>query len=222
MPVSGIDFPASGGVIASSVLLLGSDSKNGAPDFDPNARRVALLALADLGDPDLVPSFIAALRGDASPDVREQAAQVLGEWERDDVVQALAAALNDTEETVREAAARSLSELKDPRSAYILLPWAERPEPFVREAVLRSLRELRCPEAFAVADHALSDSAPALRLEAIAVLGWLKDPRALPSLAALSASDPDAQVRHAAVGALVRSSYHADRQAEEVLEPHAG
>ena len=27
--------------------------------------------------------------------------------------------------------------------------------------------------------------------------------------------------RHAAVGALVRSSYHADRQAEEVLEPHA-
>jgi lipoic acid synthetase len=26
--------------------------------------------------------------------------------------------------------------------------------------------------------------------------------------------------RHAAVGALVRSSYHADRQAEEVLEPH--
>jgi lipoic acid synthetase len=28
--------------------------------------------------------------------------------------------------------------------------------------------------------------------------------------------------RHAAVGALVRSSYHADRQAEEVLEPHGG
>jgi len=27
--------------------------------------------------------------------------------------------------------------------------------------------------------------------------------------------------RHAAVGALVRSSYHADRQAEELLEGHA-
>lgn len=171
-------------------------------DIDANVRRVAILALADLGDPDLVPALIEALRKDTSPDVREAAARVLAEWEQDDVVDVLCAALTDVSAAVREAAAQGLSELKDPRSAHVLLGWCERPETCVREAVLRALRELRCPDAFAVASRSLHDGAPTVRLEAIAVLGWLKDARALPQLATLSASDPEADIRRAAASAL--------------------
>lgn len=178
------------------------DAANRLRDADPNVRRVAILDLADLGDAAHVPSFVAALRSDISPEVREQAARVLAEWEQDDVAEALCAALTDADETVRQAASQSLSELKHARSAPVLLPWAEHPDPFVRESVLRGLRALRCPDAFAVANRALSDDAPAVRLEAIAVLGWLKDARALPSLAALCASDPDAHVRRASSSAL--------------------
>lgn len=171
-------------------------------DADAQVRRVALLELADLGDPQCVPDFIASLQGDASPEVRAQAARVLGDWERDDVVQALCGALLDTHEAVREAAALSLSELKDAGSALVLLGWAQRPEPFVRVSVLRGLRELRYADAFGVADRALADDAPAVRIEAIAVLGWLKDRRALATLAALTAADPEPSVRRAAASAL--------------------
>ncbi len=189
-----------------SLVTFKPPEPDGAPDrladVDPNVRRVAILELADLAETEHVPSFISALRNDASPAVREQAAQVLAEWEQEDVVQALCEALIDVDERVREAAGQSLSELKHPRSAHVLIPWAERPEPFARQAALRGLRELRCPDAFAVASHALSDDVAAVRLEAIAVLGWLKDTRALPSLASLSGSDPDSEVRRASSSAL--------------------
>ncbi|HVW49939.1 MAG TPA: HEAT repeat domain-containing protein [Trinickia sp.] len=171
-------------------------------DTNAHVRRVALLELADLGDPEYVPEFIARLQDDASPDVRAEAARVLGDWERGDVVESLCGALLDSDEAVREAAALSLSELKDARSALVLLAWAERPEPFVRVSVLRGLRELRYADAFGIANGALADDAPAVRIEAIAVLGWLKDRRALATLAALTAADPQPSVRRAAAGAL--------------------
>jgi HEAT repeat protein len=171
-------------------------------DPDPNVRRVAILALADEGDPNAIPRFVQVLREDAAHEVRQAAAFALAEWERDDVVEALCFALTDAHQPVREAAAQGLAELKDGRSASVLLKWAGHREPFVREAVLRGLRELRSADAFAVAMHALSDEVPSLRSEAIAVLGWLKDPRALKSLAALATSDPEANVRRAATSTL--------------------
>ncbi|WP_455733841.1 HEAT repeat domain-containing protein, partial [Burkholderia stabilis] len=104
---------------------------------DASVRRIALLELADLEDPDLVPSFVAALRDDPSADVRGEAARVLGAWEQPDVVDALCRALLDPDDDVRATAAQSLSELKDAASGTVLCGWAERPEPFVRGAVLR-------------------------------------------------------------------------------------
>lgn len=171
-------------------------------DADENVRRVALLELADLGEPDFIEHFIAALRTDRSPTVRQEAARVLAEWEQNDVVESLCAALLDTSETVRRTAAHSLSELKNPESAHVLLAWADRSDPFLRATVLRGLRELRCPDAFALALRALGDIAAAVRSEAIGVLGWLKDERALASLAHLCAFDPEPDLRRAAAGAL--------------------
>ncbi|WP_201325199.1 HEAT repeat domain-containing protein, partial [Burkholderia sp. E168m23] len=53
---------------------------------DASVRRIALLELADLEAPELVPSFIAALRDDPSADVRSEAARVLDAWEQPEVV----------------------------------------------------------------------------------------------------------------------------------------
>jgi HEAT repeat protein len=84
----------------------------------------------------------------------------------------------------------------------VLCRWVHRPEPFVRSAALRALRELRFADAFDPALHALADATPGVRLEAVAVLGWLKDERALAPLAALATADDDTEVRRTAVGSL--------------------
>ncbi|CAG4887348.1 HEAT repeat domain-containing protein [Paraburkholderia gardini] len=171
-------------------------------DSDPVVRRIALLELADLEDENLLPPIVDALRHDASADVRREAARVLAAWEREEVVDALCGALLDRDEAVRLAAAQSLSELKDATSGPVLLRWIARTEPFVQMAVLRALRELRLADAFDPALRALSHSLAAVRLEAVGVLGWLKDPRALAQLASVAAGDADPDVRRAAVGAL--------------------
>ncbi|SEA77649.1 HEAT repeat domain-containing protein [Paraburkholderia sartisoli] len=171
-------------------------------DGDPVVRRIALLELADLEDENLLPPIVDALRHDNSADVRREAARVLAAWEREEVVDALCGALLDRDEAVRLAAAQSLSELKDATSGKVLLRWVARTEPFVQVAVLRALRELRLADAFDPALRALSHSLATVRLEAVGVLGWLKDPRALAQLASVAAGDADPDVRRAAVGAL--------------------
>jgi len=171
-------------------------------DADPAVRRIALFELADLEDAALLPAFVAALRDDPAPEVRREAAAVLASWENDEVVDALCAALLDADGEVQLAAAQSLSELKEPSSGHVLRRWAARPEPFVRRAALRGLRELRFAQAFDPASLALADADSGVRLEAVAVLGWLKDERALGPLASLAASDANADVRRACVGAL--------------------
>ncbi|MFM0617439.1 HEAT repeat domain-containing protein [Paraburkholderia nemoris] len=171
-------------------------------DADAAVRRVALLDIADLEEVDFLPSLVAALRDDPAAEVRLEAARLLASWERDEIVEALCGALLDANDEVRAAAAQSLTELKDPASGTVLRRWVDRPEPFVRAAALRALRELRFADAFGPALHALADATPGVRLEAVAVLGWLKDPRALPPLAALATGDPETDVKRAAVGAL--------------------
>jgi HEAT repeat protein len=169
---------------------------------DPAVRRIALLDIADLEDAALLPRLAASLRDDPAPEVRLEAARVLASWEQDDIVEALCAALLDADDEVRDAAAQSLTELKDPASGRVLRSWVEHPEPFVRSAVLRALRELRFADAFDPALQALVDATPGVRLEAVAVLGWLKDARALAPLAAVATADGDTEVRRAAVGSL--------------------
>ncbi|MGB3127855.1 MAG: HEAT repeat domain-containing protein, partial [Pseudomonas sp.] len=79
---------------------------------DAAMRRIALIDLADLEDPDGLEWLVDSLRNDSSVDVRAQAATLLEAWEDAEVVQALCEALTDAETAVRDAAAQSLSVLK--------------------------------------------------------------------------------------------------------------
>src|SRR6201999_3049437 len=92
-------------------------------DVDPAVRRIALLELADLEDPDALQPIVAMLGNDDDADVRCEAARVLGAWEEPWIVEALCNALLDTDADVREAAASALSALKDVRSGAVLCAW---------------------------------------------------------------------------------------------------
>ncbi|KAB0646189.1 HEAT repeat domain-containing protein, partial [Burkholderia diffusa] len=150
MTASSSIFPLHGAHASDHAALV---ARVAAPDA--SVRRIALLELADLEDPDLVPVFVAALRDDPAAVVRGEAARVLATWEQPVVVDTLCHALLDPDDDVRATAAHSLSELKDVASGAVLCRWAEHAEPFVRGAALRALRELRDPDAFTPALHAL-------------------------------------------------------------------
>ncbi|AXI04315.1 HEAT repeat domain-containing protein [Aquirhabdus parva] len=171
-------------------------------DEDAGIRRIALLDLAELDDEQTIPWYLHALRHDPASEVRQEAARLLAAWETDPVVSALCHALTDDSETVRELAAQSLSEFKLHISGRIILPWADHTETYVRIAALRALRELRLPESFATAQNNLSHPSPAVRREAVGVLGWLKHTDALPRLAEIANQDEHAEVRRIATGAL--------------------
>ena len=68
---------------------------------DPGVRRIALIELADLEDPDGLPWLTDALLVDPHVEVRAEAARLLEAWEAPEVVQALCAALADAAEPVR-------------------------------------------------------------------------------------------------------------------------
>ncbi|WP_312935806.1 HEAT repeat domain-containing protein, partial [Pseudomonas sp.] len=143
-------------------------------DADASVRRIALIELADLEDPEGLPWLVAALASDADGQVRSEAARLLEAWEAPEVVEALCAALADSQEPVRLAAAQSLSELKSLSAGRLILPWVRHADGFVRASALRALRELRLPEAAGPALHALNDSDAAVRREAVGILGWLR------------------------------------------------
>jgi HEAT repeat protein len=169
---------------------------------DTVVRRIALIELPDLEDPDALQPIVAALKNDTSADVRSEAARVLGAREEPSIVEALCYALIDADHAVREAAASRLSALKNPASGNVLCRWTARPEPFALAAVLRALRKLRFPDAFSPALRALSHDDANVRIEAVGVLGWLKDARALSPLADIATRDSIGDIRRAAVGAM--------------------
>jgi len=171
-------------------------------DSDPVVRRIALIALADLEDPDSLPLLVDALSQDSAASVRAEAARLLEAWELQPVVTALCEALTDTDVNVREAAAQSLSLLKTEAAGQWLLPWARHGAPFVRASILRALRELRLADSADVALEALNDQAAEIRREAVGILGWLKHTGALADLARRLANDEDVEVRRMAAGAI--------------------
>jgi HEAT repeat protein len=112
---------------------------------DAGVRRVAMLELADVMEPEAVPLLLKGLR-DADATVREAAAKALDEHDSVEIVGALVAALEDPVEAVRTVAAETLAEKKVTGCAHLLIERIDHRDPFVRAAVLRALRELTAPE----------------------------------------------------------------------------
>ena len=76
-------------------------------DEDPGVRRIALIELADLEEPDGLLWLVDRLSQDPTEEVRAEAARLLEAWEDEPVVQALCQALTDPSEAVQAAAAQA-------------------------------------------------------------------------------------------------------------------
>ncbi|MHB1186452.1 HEAT repeat domain-containing protein [Thiobacillus sp.] len=169
---------------------------------DPEVRRIAVMDLLDSDEDDVDQLLLGALKDDDAK-VRAEAARLLEGYETPEVVGGLIRVLADDSEEVREAAAVSLSELKDAAMGDgLLAALSVAPQPFVQAALFRALRELRRPEAFVPALAALASDDTGVRCAALGVLGYLKNPDALPDIARIAGSDPDLDARRIAVGAL--------------------
>jgi HEAT repeat protein len=169
---------------------------------DPSVRRLAVMELPYGDEDDFIALAMTCLK-DVAAEVRMEAVRALEGQEDLAVVEALAPMLLDADPQVRGAASEVLAELKEPSSAPPLLPLVDpQHSSEARANAFRALRALRYPLAFAPAIQALRDVEPAVRREAVGVLGYLKDESALGELAEVAANDPEAEVRRSAVGAL--------------------
>ena len=192
----------------------------------PNVVRALVAALADTSDvvrfsvgvalatdqvkaPAAVPGLLVALGDSAHPQMRQQAAYVLGLFGTNaaSAVPALARALSDTDGGVRAASAEALGRVGP--DAGLAMPELERvsrdPEPGVRLKTVEAVLNIRPPtwQARPFFERALADSEPVVRIAAAYSLGSLKADAAasIPRLVELL-SDPDAGVRRAVVFAL--------------------
>ena len=171
-------------------------------DADAGVRRIAVLDLLDSDEDDITPLLIASSQ-DADAGVRVEAARLLEGHETPAAVRALIAVLDDSDPDVAEAAASSLAELKEGAMAEPLLEaLAGQVTSSTQAALLRALRELRAPDAFAPALAALQSDSSAVRCAGVGVLGYLRNPAALPEIARIAAADPDPEARRIATGAL--------------------
>lgn len=171
----------------------------GLGDPDPAIRLVAVLQAADLAQDH--PEIFARASRDPDPGVRLEAVRALEGEGESEAVHALVDRLEDDEEIAR-AAAFSLAEILDPGAGPVLVARLEGVRGSARAAVLAGLRKLRQPDALLPAIKALNDPLPQVRREAVGVLAYLRDERALSALCERATGDNDAEVRRAAVGAL--------------------
>ena len=138
-----------------------------------------------------------------NPEVREQAAEVLGGIGSDGAIEALAHSLfNDLEESVRAVSTRSMASLNLELLVEIL---QEHPEPIMREAAAISLGRKGDPKALSPLGNTLvnrPDSNEGVREAAASALGDLLMPEAVEPLSQALDTDESPEVRKASAAAL--------------------
>jgi HEAT repeat protein len=157
----------------------------------------AALALGKIGDPRAVEPLIAALKDKQhNATARENAATALGAFHDPRAVEPLIAVLQDKDDpAVRMSVAGALGELKDPRAAGPLITALKDPENRVRIGAAGAILKLGTP-ALEPLVGALKDPEAVQRQFAAALLGDLKDPRAiLPLIASFQDVDPQVRLR---------------------------
>ena len=169
---------------------------------EASVRRAALHLLDDaMGAEAAAPLVQECLRSDPSSDVREAAAQLLGDHNAPGNLEALLQAFQKDDLNVRLACAAALSELdyRGPASQMVPLYAArlDSPDGAVRREAVEALGRLRCPERLPATLRALRDTNGDVRLEAVNALWDVEDPQVLPLVQPLL-EDPVLAVRNAA------------------------
>ena len=167
-------------------------------DSDPAMRTTAAQALGKIARPEAVPALLRSVN-DAEPAVRAMSAWALGNYGEDVLDQAgleLTKRLDDPSPAVNRAAALALGNIGGTQAIIELL--SERlksPDVETRRAAVSALTWLEAGSAYHAVLAALNDSDAQVRHGAVAALGEMVDPRALPAIRERLTKDPDAGVR---------------------------
>jgi aminopeptidase N len=165
----------------------------------------AAASLARHDDDATVAALEAALRGDAFWGVSAEAARALGELRGQRAWEALSRATDHAHPKVRRAVVRALGEFRTDAAAALLVARLKVGDAswLVESELARAAGRTRRP-AYDVLVEALGRPSwrDVVRIGAVEGLGALRDPRAIPTLLALTAPGVGASTRRAAVGAL--------------------
>lgn len=110
-----------------------------------------------------------------------------------------------TEEPARRQMAIAALGSLPPRRIEDVVAGLRHPSPHARGATVEALSRMRHPDASRAIESALNDPSPTVRLTAVAELKHLGTRACQGKLLALARTDPDAEVRHAAVMAIART-----------------
>jgi len=172
---------------------------------DPSRRLEAVMAIGMRAGHEAAAALQWAAAADADLTVANTAISALGQLaarEGADALAATAALIALTAEPARrEASIVALAALPKRRIADIARGLGH-PAPEVRRATIETLSRMRNLEASRLIEGALDDASPAVRSAAVAELRRLGSRNAAKKLMALARTDPDAEVRHAAVMAV--------------------
>lgn len=146
--------------------------------------------------------YIFRLENDPDPEVRRNAAWILGRQRDPRIVPPLIAAIQDPDETVRVRAAEALGTRKESGVIPALTAALSDESVDVRAKAARSLGYIKQPAAVPPLLTALADEATDVRAQAAESLGELPDQRAAAPLVNALLHDPDHTVRHFAARSL--------------------
>jgi HEAT repeat protein len=150
-------------------------------DSNPQVQAEAALSLAKFGE-SAVDSLIDTLQN-PHPNVRQNAAQALGEIRSDRAVESLINALQDPDEGVRYSAAEALGKIGDIQSATILSISLKDPAAIVRQKTAIALSHLPNTSATTLAlIDSLSDPDPEVGASVAAALAKISPPVIKPQL----------------------------------------
>lgn len=157
------------------------------------------MSLGKLRHPSAIPALIEGLR-DPDSRVRQYSAWGLGNLgERlstEATLQLAQTLATDSDPSVQEAAAHALSSTKPPPEILQPLHTAlDAPDAQRRQAAARALQVVDSASAYRLLAQRLQDPDAMVRQNALAALGELADPRALPPIRNLVIHDPDPGVR---------------------------
>lgn len=167
-------------------------------DSDPAMRTTAAQALGKIARPEAVPALLRSLN-DADPAVRTMSAWALGNY-GEDVLDAagleLARQLDDPSPAVKRAAALALGNIGGTQTIVeLLVERLKTPDVETRRAAVSALTWLEAGSAYHAMLAALNDPDAQVRHGAVAALGEMVDPRALPAIRERLAKEADAGVR---------------------------
>ena len=149
---------------------------------------------------------------DQNGNVRQAAAEALGQIGDPRAVEPLIGVLKDENEKVRRATAEALSRIRDPLAVEPLIGVLKDNDRLVREDAVRALGQIGDPRAVEPLIAALHDHEEYVRADAARALGKIGDPHAVEPLIG-AFNDQNANVRMAAAAALDGLAWSPDTSA---------